>query len=1065
MDATGRTINFTYSNGQVSRITALGRVFDFSYAGGSNDQSITNITYPVLDTDPSARRNREFSYTSSNSWSKQIASETDLRGKDWNYSYVNGKCVSFIQPTPHPSAAGKTYVAHRFAYGATQATAAIAWTLNQFEDPLPTITHTYVTGDPRQRPLQSETDELGYSVTYLFGSKMGAEVITDRRGKLWTYTYDDLANVTSSTTPTGEHEYSTYNADSDLTETWNDQLSSHTKFSYSNGVLNGAYEPIGNVLRGLYNASVDAYGLPTSVSNYANQGARTFSIGYDAHGSVANFTDPYFKTTTVEVNTIGQPTQVTDALNHSATLTYDSWGRPWKSTYADGSTIQVVYDGEGNVVSVTDERGKTSSWTYDGVGNVLTYTNARGDLESYLYNYRSQLIRVTDGNGHARSYTLNNRGDVEKLTLADNTEERWTYDGEGNVLTYTPGHVSGPDFIPEFTIGYEYDSSGRPTKVDYPTGTDTTFSYSNFGSTIGMTDDSGNTTWAYNGRGNLSSLITPQGNFSYTYDSQSSERLTMTAAGIGTYTYEYDGLGRVKKLTNYRNEITQWAFDDAGRTTQRTLHNGDKEDFAYDIRDRLTGVTLKKADQTLLRSQTYGYDAASNVVNHTIDGITTAYGYDNINQLTSEIQGANAVTYTFDANGNRLTRTGSGPTFVYSYDAGDKLTVRKAVVGSIEYVYDTFAYDGIGRMTSRTAGSYYPGPSSYQYVYDYESRLSQVWMGGEAPISSYGYNGLDARVSRTTNTASYTYRRAGAYVTDPVVSDGSATFTPGISEYRGGYSRYFSGGLKNFDTVTGSSGSVAGKRRYDAYGNSTLISGGWYGTFGHAGGFGYQEDSESGLHLLGHRYYDSGLGRFMTRDPSKAGRNWLSYCSNNPTAQTDPTGLRSIGAWSGVQALAGTDELLVYQSVRAAPPAWQASWWKALMAWASAVGLGGAGLFARPGTDYDQQDDPYIYRRGKSPERTNDLAGQAAAAESYGFGYGVSGNSTPPPVAHRKARLSNIIAAGFSVDATPTNRFIDHVTIRLPKPVDAAVTRRFNDTFKRMRSHLSFRGGGRSRWH
>lgn len=100
-------------------------------------------------------------------------------------------------------------------------------------------------------------------------------------------------------------------------------------------------------------------------------------------------------------------------------------------------------------------------------------------------------------------------------------------------------------------------------------------------------------------------------------------------------------------------------------------------------------------------------------------------------------------------------------------------------------------------MTSRTAGSYYPGPSSYQYVYDYESRLSQVWMGGEAPISSYGYNGLDARVSRTTNTASYTYRRDGAYVTDPMVSDGSATFTPGISEYRGGYSRYFSGGLKN----------------------------------------------------------------------------------------------------------------------------------------------------------------------------------------------------------------------------------------------------------------------------
>ena len=67
-------------------------------------------------------------------------------------------------------------------------------------------------------------------------------------------------------------------------------------------------------------------------------------------------------------------------------------------------------------------------------------------------------------------------------------------------------------------------------------------------------------------------------------------------------------------------------------------------------------------------------------------------------------------------------------------------------------------------------------------------------------------------------------------------------------------------------------------------------TGTWKGPSGYGGAFGYQEDA-NGLHLLGHRYYDSTTGRFLTRDPIRDGKNWYSYCGNNPVGYHDNVGL------------------------------------------------------------------------------------------------------------------------------------------------------------------------------
>lgn len=49
-------------------------------------------------------------------------------------------------------------------------------------------------------------------------------------------------------------------------------------------------------------------------------------------------------------------------------------------------------------------------------------------------------------------------------------------------------------------------------------------------------------------------------------------------------------------------------------------------------------------------------------------------------------------------------------------------------------------------------------------------------------------------------------------------------------------------------------------------------------------------DDDSGLALLGDRYYDASTGRFLSRDPSQEGSNWYIYVDNNPLTFADPDG-------------------------------------------------------------------------------------------------------------------------------------------------------------------------------
>ncbi len=170
---------------------------------------------------------------------------------------------------------------------------------------------------------------------------------------------------------------------------------------------------------------------------------------------------------------------------------------------------------------------------------------------------------------------------------------------------------------------------------------------------------------------------------------------------------------------------------------------------------------------------------------------------------------------------------------------------------------------------------------------------------------TFVYNGLGLRVGKTDSTGSYSYLCDGASPASPVLWDGHAIYTPGLSENRGGSSAYYDNDrLGNLWTLDG-----AGKSQWtyeDTSGFGSLIAGGRGATpFGFGGGNGCQSDADTGLVLMGHRYLDTRIGRFITQDPAGSGDNWYAYAGNSPVNAVDPSGLMSAPTGAGMWGING----------------------------------------------------------------------------------------------------------------------------------------------------------------
>jgi RHS repeat-associated protein len=115
---------------------------------------------------------------------------------------------------------------------------------------------------------------------------------------------------------------------------------------------------------------------------------------------------------------------------------------------------------------------------------------------------------------------------------------------------------------------------------------------------------------------------------------------------------------------------------------------------------------------------------------------------------------------------------------------------------------------------------------------------------------------------------------------------------------RSGTYYYHQNGLWSVEAVTDSTGTVAERYDYDAYGAGTTTAGtnSWgtaHSAIGNPWMFtGREFDEETGLYYYRARSYDAFKGRFLQRDPEeyRDAMNLYEYAGDNPVNRLDPSG-------------------------------------------------------------------------------------------------------------------------------------------------------------------------------
>jgi YD repeat-containing protein len=534
--------------------------------------------------------------------------------------------------------------------------------------------------------LTSLVATTGQSLTFTWNSSGRITSITDSTGRTTTYTYDSTNQYLLAVSPADDDD------DQYTYDTGSNPATQHALLSIyhltNNATDHFVYNAQGQLIETDRNANADQVTYvngPAGEISATDANGATTQYFFDSRGLLVKTVDPLGNATHYIFDSNFNLTQVIDAVGQVVTYSYDQNGNVIKTVGPDGETVTYTYSGPFNsMTSYTDPNGNTTKYGYDSKGNLLAITYANGSQNQFSYDPLGNLTQSINARGQAIHDTYNSMGELTQETFADGSFYTYAYDVHGNLISASDGTN---------TTTFQYDPTGdNLLQVNYPEGRFLKFTYDSGDRRTQSIDQNGFTVnYTYNAVGLLAELTDGNGNpiVTYTYDSMG--RLIREDKGNGTYTiYAFDLAGNILHLVNYApggsvNSRFDYTYDSLGRRTSMTTLDG-VWNYQYDPAGQLTHAVFASNNSSVVPNQDlqYVYDLAGNRTQTIINGVTTTYVTNNMNQYT-QIDSANL---TYDADGNLISQTDTTGTTDYTYDEVSRIIKVSSPTSTSVYQYD-----------------------------------------------------------------------------------------------------------------------------------------------------------------------------------------------------------------------------------------------------------------------------------------------------------------------------------------------------------------------------------------
>ena len=268
--------------------------------------------------------------------------------------------------------------------------------------------------------------------------------------------------------------------------------------------------------------------------------------------------------------------------------------------------------------------------------------------------------------------------------------------------------------------------------------------------------------------------------------------------------------------------------------------------YGYDKLHRLTTV-----DYPRYPDQAYSYDPSGNRLTLAITGKDTqTYTYNPANSLKDVTEGQKQTTYEWDKAGNLKTQAES---------AG----------GKTEY-----AFDGANRLAGATL------PSGQSLTYGYDTDGHRVYRKEGDEKTWFVFDGLSVVMELDKD------RKASAAIV-PGLSKTNLSYHIPVTEF------FIYDGLGSVVMLTDVLGNPTQYYQYDVFGGTQNLRRDPFNKYRFVG---LAQDDSLGLTYMNARWYDAGVGRFLSVDPVPGRQsdtqslNSYLYVGNNPIGMIDRNG-------------------------------------------------------------------------------------------------------------------------------------------------------------------------------